>query len=49
MDSSRGDTVFLNKNYLTYEQMNVKEDEITVTDVYTKVILLILLNGNMEK
>ncbi|EHI97938.1 hypothetical protein CDLVIII_1238 [Clostridium sp. DL-VIII] len=41
--------VFPNQNNLPYEQMNVKENEITVTDFYARRYFINPLNGNIEK
>lgn len=41
--------VFWNQNNLPYEQMNVNENEITVTDFYARRYFINPLNGDIEK
>ena len=45
----RLNTVFPKQNNLPYEQMNIKEDEITVTDFYVRRYFINPLNGDIEK
>lgn len=40
---------FPNPNNLPYEQMNIKGNEITVTDFYARRYFINPLNGNIEK
>lgn len=40
---------FPNENNLPYEQMNIKGNEITVTDFYARRYFINSLNGNIEK